>query len=45
MRGELGSEYVGKLRLHFAERLPGQSDFVCYWFETARAQISSDDAP
>ncbi|MFN7140656.1 MAG: DNA methyltransferase, partial [Limisphaerales bacterium] len=39
MRGELGDRYVEELRTIFAGRLPGQSDFCCYWFEKARQQI------
>lgn len=39
MRGELGDSYVSELRRTFAERIPGQSDLCCYWFEKARAQI------
>ncbi len=40
MRGELGNEYVVELRRIFSERIPGQSDFCCYWFEKARALIA-----
>ncbi len=39
MRGQLGDEYVNKLRKAFEGRIPGQSDFCCYWFEKAREQI------
>lgn len=39
MRGELGDSYVSELRRTFDERIPGQSDLCCYWFEKARAQI------
>lgn len=39
MRSELGSKYVDDLRHLYADRLPGQSDYVCYWFEMARALI------
>ena len=39
MRGELGDEYVVELRRVFEGRIPGQSDFCCYWFEKARQQI------
>ena len=39
MRSELGDGYVDRLRTRFEDRLPGQSDFVCYWFEKARAHI------
>ena len=41
MRGELGDDYVEKLRKLFDGRVPGQADFVCYWFEKARAQIET----
>lgn len=41
MRGELGSRYVNTLRAKFADRVPGGADFVCYWFEKARAQIET----
>ncbi len=37
MRGGLGVEYVTALRGHYTERIPGQSDLCCYWFEKARA--------
>lgn len=40
MRGELGDDYVDALRI-YRDRLPGTSNFVCYWFEKARAQIES----
>ncbi|MEM7735549.1 MAG: DNA methyltransferase, partial [Deinococcota bacterium] len=39
MRQELGDDYTIALRKLFKGRLPGQSDFVCYWFEKARALI------
>jgi type II restriction/modification system DNA methylase subunit YeeA len=39
MRGELGDEYVIALRELFSDRLPGQSDLCCYWFEKARDMI------
>lgn len=39
MRGELGHEYVEALRKFYGQRIPGQSDVCCYWFEKARAQI------
>lgn len=41
MRSELGDVYVTALRHAFKDRIPGQADFVCYWFEKARAQIES----
>ena len=39
MRAELGHKYVEDLRKLYRDRIPGQSDFVCYWFEKARAMI------
>ena len=39
MRGQLGDSYVESLRNLFGDRIPGQSDLCCYWFEKARAQI------
>jgi hypothetical protein len=39
MRRELGDDYVNALRKAFDDRVPGQADFVCYWFEQARANI------
>lgn len=39
MRNELGDNYVDVLRSKYSNRLPGQSDLCCYWFEKAREQI------
>jgi hypothetical protein len=39
MRGELGDGYVEELRRIYGNRIPGQSDFCCYWFEKARDLI------
>ncbi len=39
MRRELGDNYVGELRRIYGNRIPGQSDLCCYWFEKAREQI------
>jgi type II restriction/modification system DNA methylase subunit YeeA len=39
MRGELGDVYVETLRKTYVGRVPGGADFVCYWFEKARAMI------
>ena len=36
MRGELGDDYVEELRRIYGNRIPGQSDLCCYWFEKAR---------
>ena len=33
----LGDDYVAALRGAYGDRLPGQSDLVCYWPEKARA--------
>ncbi len=41
MRNELGDDYVSKLRNLYSNRIPGQSDLCCYWFEKARSQIQS----
>ena len=40
MRGELGDDYVDALRTMYANRIPGQSDLCCYWFEKAAHIIS-----
>ena len=42
MRGELGDKYVDDLRALYSDRIPGQSDLVCYWFENARTIIERD---
>jgi hypothetical protein len=39
MRGELGNGYVEELRKIYDNRIPGQSDLCCYWFEKARDLI------
>lgn len=39
MRTEMGDPYVDTLRSLYADRIPGQSDLVCYWFEKARAHL------
>ncbi len=39
MRRELGDAYVEELRSIYDNRIPGQSDFCCYWFEKARQLI------
>jgi hypothetical protein len=41
MRRELGDAYVDRLRTLYADRIPGQSDLCCYWFEKARAHIAA----
>jgi len=40
MRNELGDDYVSKLRNLYSNRIPGQSDLCCYWFEKARSQVA-----
>lgn len=39
MRGELGGDYVERLRKRYDGRVPGGADLVTYWFEKSRAQI------
>jgi hypothetical protein len=39
MRGELGDEYVDKLRALYNGRVPYGVDLVTYWFERARTEI------
>ncbi|MEI7940316.1 MAG: DNA methyltransferase [Verrucomicrobiota bacterium] len=39
MRRELGDSYVEELRRVYGNRIPGQSDLCCYWFEKARDLI------
>ena len=41
MLGELGEEYVNKLRKCYGGRVPGGADLVTYWFEKARAQVET----
>ncbi len=41
MRHELGDTYVDQVRALYADRIPGQSDLCCYWFEKARAHIAA----
>jgi len=40
MRGQLGDGYVEELRKIYGNRIPGQSDLCCYWFEKARDLIA-----
>jgi hypothetical protein len=39
LRSALGDEYVDDLHDVYGDRIPNQSDLVCYWFEKARAMI------
>lgn len=41
MRTQLGGQYTDTLRGVYGDRLPGQSDLVCYWPEKARAMVES----
>jgi hypothetical protein len=41
MRGELGGDYVERLRKRYAGRVLGGADLVTYWFEKSRAQIET----
>ena len=43
MRRELGDGYVEELRKIYGDRIPGQSDLCCYWFEKARQQIEGGE--
>lgn len=40
-RNELGTKYLDDLHQLYQNRIPGQSDLVCYWFEKARALIKN----
>jgi type II restriction/modification system DNA methylase subunit YeeA len=44
MRSELGHKYVEDLRKLYGNRIRGQSDLVCYFFEKARAMIERGEA-
>ena len=37
---ELGEEYISNVRKAYADRLPGFTDLVTYWFEHARSDIA-----
>jgi type II restriction/modification system DNA methylase subunit YeeA len=41
MRAELSDEYVEALRTLYEDRVGGQSDLVCYWFEKSRTMIEA----
>ncbi len=41
MKRSLGVAETESIRAAFAGRLPGFTDLVCYWFEKARAQVST----
>ena len=42
MRSEFGDKYVDDLRTYYSDRLPGQSDLVCYWFEKGRSYVEQN---
>lgn len=44
MRGELGDDYVERLRRCYDGQVPGGADLVMYWFEKARQQIAANQA-
>jgi len=41
MRRELGDHYTSNLRRLFRDRVLGQADLCCYWFEKARNSIEN----
>jgi type II restriction/modification system DNA methylase subunit YeeA len=43
-RAELGDKYVEELFALYEGRVPHEADFVCYWFERARQQITDGKA-
>ena len=44
MLSELGEEYVNRLRTVYKGRVPGDADFVTYWFEKSRFAIETGKA-
>jgi type II restriction/modification system DNA methylase subunit YeeA len=42
VKPELGTEYIAKLRKVFGSRLSDGADLVCYWFDKANRQLSSE---
>jgi type II restriction/modification system DNA methylase subunit YeeA len=44
MRRTLGDDYVDGLFAVYKGRVPAESDYVCYWFEKARAAIGDGKA-
>lgn len=44
MLGALGYNYVEKLRNTYGDRVPGNADFVTYWFEKARHAVEHNRA-
>src|SRR5438132_7599906 len=43
MRREVGDDYVTELRRIYGDRISGQSDLCCYWFEKARGLIEQNE--
>jgi len=43
-RRELGDEYANAVYALYGSRIPNSSDYCCYWFEKARAQIENGNA-
>ena len=44
MRSYLGDEYVDRLFAAYNGQVPREADFVCYWYEKARAMIAEGRA-
>ena len=44
LRSQLTDAYVEDLFAIYGKRVPGMSDFCCYWFEKAREQIATSKA-
>jgi hypothetical protein len=43
MKRKLGVDITEAIRKNYAGRLPGFTDFVCYWFENARTLIEAGE--
>ena len=41
LRNQLGDAYTNAMFDLYDERVPAEADFVCYWFEKARARIET----
>ena len=41
LRGYLGDAYVDALFKLYSPRVPSEADYVCYWFEKARAMVAA----
>ena len=44
LRSQLGDPYVDSLFSLYEDRVPAESDLVCYWFEKGRAVLEKDSA-